>query len=89
MARRAYFLLHMELLKDALRMPTDTTVVGAEWDWVSDSLRIVVEDPALKEVELGELLPLIVPTIHCGRDPEGHVRVDWEYPAENLDEAHR
>jgi len=63
MSRRAYFLLSTEMLKRALMMPVETEVIGADWDFNTDSLKVYVEDVSLEEVPAGQILPCIRPTL--------------------------
>lgn len=63
MSRRAYFLLSPEMLKRALMIPVETHVIGAAWDFNTDSLKVYVEDESLDEVPTGQVLPCIRPTL--------------------------
>lgn len=61
--RRAYFHLSSDLLKQALHMPEDCKVIGADWDFAGDCLKIYIEHDELPEVPVGQCLPIVWPTI--------------------------
>lgn len=83
MKRAAYFLLSPELLKEALHMPMDTHVIGADWDFAGDCLKIYVEHHSLKPVEAGQVLPMIQPTvIKTPVGLEGQYEYRWTFNQE-------
>lgn len=63
MSRRAYFLLSPEMLKRALMIPVETEIIGADWDFNTDALKVYVEDESLEDIRAGMVLPCIRPTL--------------------------
>ena len=61
--RRAYFRLNTDLLKQALHIPEDCKVIGADWDFAGDCLKIYIEHDDLPEVAVEQYLPMVCPTI--------------------------
>jgi len=47
----AYFDVSTILLQDLLALPEGTQIVGAQWEILSDSVRVHVEHPDLKDGE--------------------------------------
>lgn len=83
MKQAAYFLLSPELLKEALHMPSDTHVFGADWNFAGDCLKIYVSHPSLKPVEAGETLPMVQPTvIKTPVGLEGQYEYKWSFNPE-------
>jgi len=89
--RAAFFNLSTELLRQALYMPEETNIIGADWDFAGNCLRVYIEHPDLKEVSLGEILPIIRPTlikdpVFTGIDETGgtqmHFRYIWKFNQE-------
>jgi hypothetical protein len=63
MRRIGRFLVSPELLRQALKMPIDCEIVGAQWNFVSEALELFVEGTNLPEVETGHPVPLLSPII--------------------------
>lgn len=67
------------LIEQALQFPPGHEIVGAEWDWAGRCVRLIVEGPELPEIERGQLIPSIVPVIHCETDAQGKRLYRWEW----------
>ena len=61
--RAAYFNLSPTLLKYALHIPEETRLLGVDWEFMNDCIRVYIEHPELQEVLEGGVLPLISPTV--------------------------
>jgi hypothetical protein len=51
-------------------MPEGHRIVGAEWDFLGNCMRLFVEGPDLPEVSVGEKVPYITPEITVEDDPD-------------------
>lgn len=47
-------LVPVEIMEQALQIPPANSIVGAEWDWGTKSLRLVIEGPQMPERAVGE-----------------------------------
>ncbi len=57
----AMTMINSALLGKILCMPEDMQIIGAEWDFPSDNLRLYVQCDRLPTVPLGHVAPLIHP----------------------------
>ena len=75
----AYFTLDPVFLADALGMPKDHNIVGADWNLLANTVRVYVEGPEMPEVQEGCAISQISPTISCWETENGIVnkRFDW------------
>lgn len=61
--RRGYFKLSTDLFIESLGLPFDTEIIGVEWDFEHQCMKVFIEHPDLNEVEYGEIIPRLQPTI--------------------------
>lgn len=83
MSRRVVsFELSPELLRQALSIPQDVEIIGAEWNFAADTMQLYVRGPAFPEVEKGSCTPRVVPTVtrHIGITGQATVTWDWKLP---------
>lgn len=66
-------------------MPEGHEVVGAEWDFASRTVRLFVEGPDLPEVEPGQIVPSIVPSVTVAIDDVGKRVHTWHWNAANAE----
>ena len=57
------FAVTPHLIEQALTIPDGHEIVGAEWDFASRTVRLFLEGPDLPEVERGQIVPSITPTV--------------------------
>ena len=84
MSRRVVgFSVSPQLIMSALRMPEDCELIGAEWDFSTQSVRLYAEGKQFAPVDNGAVTPFVVPTIEqMGHDERGPVFVwNWNLPA--------
>jgi hypothetical protein len=56
---RGYLLLSKELVTRLLRLPENTELYGAEWDYACDAIRLYVMSPDLKRHPEGAKPPKV------------------------------
>jgi hypothetical protein len=66
-----------DLLVDGLRLPTDVTILDAQWDASSHALYLVVEHPDLPAVPETERPPVVKARFKASED-EAWVFDSWE-----------
>jgi hypothetical protein len=73
------FAVTPQLIEQALDMPEDCKIVGAEWDFASATVRLYLEGPGLPKVEPGFIVPSIMPkiTVTIGDDGKRIHTWDW------------
>ena len=79
----AIFAVTPHLIEQALKMPDGHEIVGAEWDFASRTLRLFVEGPDLPEVERGQIVPSIVPSLTVTAGEDGKRVYTWHWNAAN------
>lgn len=79
----ASFAVTPHLIEQALTMPDGHEIVGAEWDFASRTLRLFVEGPDLPEVERGQIVPSIVPSLTVTAGEDGKRVYTWHWNAAN------
>ncbi len=81
--KMASFAVAPDLLEQALTMPDGHEIVGAEWDFASRTVRLFVEGPDMPEVDLGQIVPSIVPSVTVAIDDGGKRVHAWRWNAAN------
>ena len=79
----ASFAVTPRLIEDSLEMPEGHEIVGAVWDFTSRTVRLFVEGPDLPEVELGQLVPSIIPTVSYAIGDDGRRVYTWHWNTDN------
>lgn len=79
MKRMGSFLVSSVVLEQALDLPDECSIQGAEWDFETNGLRLFVEGPGLPAVPECGAVPRIQPLIACITDSEGRQRLDWNW----------
>lgn len=79
----ASFAVTPNLIEQALTMPEGHEIVGAEWDFASRTVRLFVEGPSLPEVERGQIVPSIVPSVTVAVCDDGKRVHSWNWNASN------
>lgn len=80
MKRMASFLTSARLIEDVLHMPKNHVIVGAEWDFATDSVRFYVQGQDLPEVAQGAVVPDVTPVITREDDPETRLPIyEWNW----------
>ena len=59
--RSGFILVSPEFLANALRFPDDHEIVGVDWDFQWQGIRIYVDGPGMPEVKEGEVLQRLDP----------------------------
>lgn len=80
--RAASFLISTGLLELAIRLPGNHRIIGASWDFVSNSVLFYVEGPDLPEVPPGEITKLIFPSITRNIAIDGKENYIWDWKIE-------
>lgn len=57
----AVFNVNPDFLTALFRLPDGVRVIGAEWDFVNNSVRIFIRGPGVPASEIGSLVPLLRP----------------------------
>ena len=78
--RMACFTVSPPVLESGLQLPEGHHIVGAEWDWMSRSLRIYLEGDLMPEVQEGEMVPPIFPVATVRRDDDQEM-ITWDFSA--------
>lgn len=77
------FSVSPRLIEDALHIPENHVIEGAEWNFALDVVRLYVSGPDLPEVpELGRV-PDVTPAVTTNYDPRTMSRTykwDWNLP---------
>lgn len=81
----ASFAVAPHLIEQALTMPDGHEIVGAEWDFASRTVRLFVEGPGLPEVERGQIVPSIVPSLTVTAGEDGKRVHTWHWNAANAE----
>jgi hypothetical protein len=84
----ARFAVTSRLIEDALGIPEGHEIVGAEWDFASRTIQLYVEGPDLPEVERGQIVPRIKPSISYVDTEDGRRVHSWHWCAEQIKETH-
>jgi hypothetical protein len=73
----AWMPISNELLIEVLHLPEDTEIIGAEIDWKINPpvVRLLVTNPALNDVEDGDIVPEIMPTFERSIGPSNAARI--------------
>ncbi len=79
MRRMASFSVTTKLIEDALCLPEEYKIKGAEWDWASETVRLILEGPDLPEVHSGCLLPNIIPVVTVTIGDDGRKIYVWDF----------
>lgn len=67
------------LIEEALKMPSGHEIVGAEWDFASRTIRLIVEGPDLPIVRQGEMVQNISPSLTRAIGLGGNERLFWSW----------
>ena len=62
-SNRAQMIVYCGLLADAISLPNDVKIIGADWNFESQSVRLFLEGERLPAVDEGEIIPLIMPFV--------------------------
>jgi len=84
----ASFAVTPRLIEQALMMHEGHEIVGAEWDFASRTVRLFVEGQSLPEVERGELVPSIVPSVTVAIGEDGKRVHTWNWNTANAEGEH-
>ena len=84
----ASFTVNPQIIADALHLPDGYTILGGEWDFISNEMRLFVEGPGLPDHRPGTQAKSIVPLVTVTVDDEGRRQYSWEWP-ENAGSPHR
>lgn len=57
----AVFNVSTDFLTALFRLPDEVRVVGAEWDFVNNSVRVFIRGPGVPSSEIASLVPLLRP----------------------------
>ena len=79
--RMASFTVSPPLLEEALTLPDGHRIVGAEWDFAANAVRLYVEGPGLPEVEPGAYAPSVVPVVTVSIGDDGRRAHTWRWSA--------
>lgn len=79
----ASFAVSPRLIEEALTMPAGHEIVGAEWDFASRTVRLFVEGPDLPEVDRGQVVPSIAPSVTVAIGDDGRRVHSWQWNAAN------
>lgn len=77
----ASFAIAPLLIEQALAIPENHEIVGAEWDFASRTMRLFVEGPDLPEVERGQTVPSITPSVTVAAGEDGKRVYIWRWNA--------
>jgi len=78
--RMASMLAAPFMIEKAMHMPEGHIIVGASWDFDSQSIILYLEGPGLPEVPLGAPVPRITPTVTETQDERGGITATaWEW----------
>lgn len=75
----ASFAVSPGFLEQAICMPPNHEIVGAEWDFASRSIRLFIEGPSLPSVPRGNVVLSVTPNITKSVEPDGRVRFTWDW----------
>lgn len=75
----ASFTVSVQVLEQALSLPVDHHIIGASWDWACEGIRLYVEGPDLPEVKVGDVTPIVVPSITKFTDIDDKVKLHWNW----------
>ena len=79
---RAQIIVSPELISKAISLPNDIKIIGADWKFDSQSVRLFLEGERLPTVAEGEIIPLIMPCVETVLNKEtGQKEFKWEYEA--------
>lgn len=79
----ACFSVTPRLIEDAIKMPENHFIVGAEWDFASNSIRLYIEGDSLPEVPIGNMVQTINPSLTRQVDDDGKETVQWDWGISN------
>lgn len=79
MRNMASFAVTPQLIEQALSMPEGIKIVGAEWDFSSQTIRLYLEGPGLPEFEPGFTIPNIMPKIIVTIGDDGKRIHTWDF----------
>lgn len=81
------FTIKHELLRQALKLPDGVDIVGAEWDWAAQGVRLFVRSNDFASIPFGEQTPIVHPIIRekCetkdvgNNETEVTVTYEWDF----------
>ena len=77
---RAQVIVSCNLIAKAISLPNDIKIIGADWNFESQSVRLFLEGERLPTVGEGEIIPLIMPCVVKVENKEtGKKEFKWEY----------
>lgn len=79
----ASFAVTPNIIEDALAFPAGHHIVGATWDFASQTVRLYVEGPDLPEVEPGQIVGSIFPTVTKSINDDGKEKYIWTWNTGN------
>jgi len=79
--RMVSFAVSPHLMEEALHFPKGVRICGAEWDWMSETVRLYVEGDCIPfEIKVGERAKDICPAITRNYDEEtGKESYTWHW----------
>jgi hypothetical protein len=75
----ASFAVSLGLIESALNFPDNHKIVGTEWDFAANAVRLIVEGPSLPAVELGQVVPTVFPSISVTIKEDGKRLYEWKW----------
>ena len=77
---RAQIIISPELISKAISLPNDIKIIGADWKFESQSVRLFLEGERLPTVAEGEIIPLIMSCVETVLNKEtGKKEYEWKY----------
>ena len=77
---RAQIIISPELISKAISLPNDIKIIGADWNFESQSVRLFLDGERLPTVAEGEIIPLIMSCVETVLNKEtGKKEYEWKY----------
>ena len=77
--RSANFIISKQLLRQVLNLPDNCKLLGIEWDFPTDAMRVYIESPDLAEVDDGNIVPTVSPIVTQYVDKNNKVSFTWDW----------
>lgn len=81
----ANFIISRDLLAKLIQLPDDCEIKGAEWDFISNGLRVYIVGTDLPECSFGQLSETIFPLVEVNWCDNGEIRHHFSYRGVNHD----